>query len=251
MPPSRLLSAATRPLHLVPPGLGAVAAGGLLAAGLPPVAIAVGLLSVGTWGAMVAWDLLTPPPAPPPPPDPAETLQAPRLRALVGAVIEASERVRARLDDHPEALAAVAPELRAEEAALLEAAISAAKRGDAVWRLLQGVDPSALRREIGERRDAVQRTADPDVARSLQQAAEAKEREFNGWRDLAGIVDRIEADLVAADAALDELQVRVVKLALQEPGTGTGLEVRQQVKDLAERLHILERSAEATLREVG
>ena len=40
---SRFLDAATRPLHLVPPGIGVVAAGGLLVAGLAPVAAAVGV----------------------------------------------------------------------------------------------------------------------------------------------------------------------------------------------------------------
>ena len=181
----------------------------------------------------------------------AAVLRAPSLRALVRSILEASDKVHRQLEAQDEALAAVSVEIRGEEAELVEAALAAARRGDHIWQMLQAVDPNQLRQEVAARRTAAERALDPDVARSLKEAAEAKEREMASWRDLAGLVDRIEADLVAADAALDELHVRVVRLAAQEPGTAGGLEVRQQVKDLAERLHILERSAEATMLEVG
>lgn len=252
----RLIQAAVRPLHLLPPGLGVVTAGGLLVAGLPPLALAVGALSLGTWGALVAWDLATPPPPPPPappPPDPLEGIRSPGLRARVEGVQAAARRVQERLGAQDSAMASALVELEAEATELWEAALQAARRGDTVEQLLGGVDLAALAQAAEERAATARRSADPEVARALDQAAQAKLRELQTWQDLGSLASRIHAELVGAEAALDELNARLVRVMLDDPGQAAagGAQVRQQVHELAERLQILEKSAARTLSEVG
>jgi hypothetical protein len=250
VPPSlarRALDAAVRPLHLVAPGFGVAAAGGLVALGAAPFAIAVGALSLGAWGALVAWDLATPPKVP----DPTERIASEELREHLRAVIAAGERVRAHLDAHDGSFGPSLAEIRAESDELVDAALAAATRADAVARLLATVDAHALVQEGESRGAAAKKARDPEVKQALKRAAEAKARELKGWRELAGVVQRVTAELVAAEAALDELLVRVVRVTVDDPGAGAGEAVRGEIKDLAARLHVLERAAETTLREVG
>lgn len=248
----RLIQAAVKPLNMLPPGLGVVTAGGLLVAGLPPLALAVGALSLGTWGALVAWDLATPPPPPPPPPDPLEGIRSPALRARLEGVQAAAARVQRRLAAPDSAMASSLVELEAEATELLDAAFRAARRGDAVEALLGSVDHAGLAQAVAERAATARRASDPEVARALTQAAAAKERELETWRELEALGGRIHAELVAAEAALDELHARLALVMLDQPDAEAagGAQVRQQVHEMAERLQILERSAARTLQEV-
>lgn len=248
---SRFLTAATRPMHLIAPGVGTLAAGGLLVAGLPPLAIAVGVLSLGTWAAMTGWELASPAPKPPPPPEPAAALRDQQLAALLRAVTAAGERVRARVDEHDGILGASFAELLAEQRELVDAATRAAQRGDRVATLLAGVDRATLTRERDDRRDAAQRARDREVSRSLHDAAAAKERELQTWRSLAALVERIRAELVAAESALDELHARVVKLMATDPGGIDDADVHSQVRALSERLSGLEQTVDKTLKEMA
>lgn len=248
---SRVVTAATRPLHLLAPGVGIAAAGGLLAVGLPPLAVAVGALSLGTWAALTGWELVQRPPAPPPPPDPASELRAPDLRERLRAVLDAAARVTAHVHGHEGVLDGTLAELEAEQQELVTAATSAARRADKVWLLLGAVDPAALQREVEERRAAARAARDPEVARPYEEAADAKERELATWRSLARLLERARAELVAAEAALDELRARVARLMLEDPGVGLGGDIRAQVRSLSERLHGVERAVDDTLRELG
>lgn len=251
--PRRLVNAAVKPLHLVPAGLGTAAAAGLLAAGMAPLAAAVGLLSLGTWGAMVAWDLVSPTPPPPPPPDPTEAIRAPHLRSLLGAVLAANARVRERVEAHDGALTPALVELAGEADELVSAALDATRRGDAADALLSGLDAAGLAREVEERRELARRAADPEVRRSMSEAAEAKARTLEAWRELRRVIDRIAAELVATEAALDELQARVARVTIDDPGApgAGGAQVRLQLHELSTRLHTLERSAADTLKEMA
>lgn len=252
----RFLDAAAKPLHLLPPGVGMVAAGGLLVAGLPPLAVAVGVLSMGAWGALVAWDLVGPGPAPapePPPVDPLAGIRTERLRLVMGAIHEAARRVERQIDGHEGAVTPSLLELSAESRALVTAADEAARRADALAVLLASVDHGALARELDERARAAAQAPDPEVARALRLAADAKGRERETWRELGRLVDRITAELVAAEASLDELAARVIRVTHDDPAdtSAGGAEVRGQVKAVADRLQVLEKSAADTLREVG
>lgn len=254
--PKRLVNAAVKPLNLVPAGVGTAAAAGLLVAGLAPVAAAVGLLSLGTWGAMVAWDLATPPPAPPPPPpppDPAATIRTPQLQSLLRAVLAASGRVRARVEAHDGVLTPTLVELGGEADELVAAAVDATRRGDAAAALLGTLDAAGLAREVDERRAVARRATDAEVRRSLSEAAEAKARTLETWRELRRLIDRIGAELVATEAALDELHARVARVSLDDPGdpAAGGAQVRTQLHELSTRLHALERSAADTLKEMA
>ncbi len=254
MPPalgSRLVGTAARPLNLLPVGLGGAAALGLVMAGLPPLALAVGALSLGTWGALVAWDLVSAP-KPEPAPGPATTLASPRLQGQLDGLVVAAAAVQARIQAHEGVLSPSLAELNAECQHLLEAATGAALRGDTVLTMLAGVDQDALIRERDLRGRQARDASDPEVRRSLTSASEAKAREIETWQSLSTLANRIAAELVAADAALDELNVRVARMTLDDPGSAeTGGQVREQVKELSGRLNMLERAAQATLAEVG
>lgn len=253
MPPSlgtRLFGAAVRPLNLLPVGLGAITATGLALIGLPPIAVAVGALSLGTWGALMAWDLVAAP-KPAAPPDPARGIASPRLQGHLAALHEVGARVRARIEAHDGVLTSSLAELLAECQELLDAADGAARRGDAVLSMLAEVDRTALTAERDQRAREAREARDPEVRTALTAAAEAKARELATWQSLATLANRIAAELVAADAAMDELNVRVARMTLDDPGSAeSGLPVREQVKGLASRLNTLERAAQATLEEI-
>lgn len=251
--PRRLVNAAVKPLHLVPAGLGTVVAAGLLAVGMSPLAAAVGLLSLGTWGAMVALDLRSKPGPPPPPSDPAEAVRTPHLRGLLRAVLAANARVRARVAAHDGALTLTLVELAGEADELVSAALDAARRGDAAVALLSGLDGAALAQDVEERRALALRASDPEVRRSMSEAAEAKARTLESWRELQRVVDRISAELVATEAALDELHARIARLTIDDPGDpgAGGAQVRAQLHELSTRLHALERTAAETLKEMA
>ena len=95
---SRLATAAVRPLHLLPAGVGAVTAGGLVFLGLPPLALAVGALSIGAWGALVAWDLASAKPA-------HGRLGTSALETLLEEVRSSAGRITDRIDAHEGVLA--------------------------------------------------------------------------------------------------------------------------------------------------
>ena len=63
----------------------------------------------------------------------------------------------------------------------------------------------------------------------------------------------LDGELVATEAALDELHARVARVTLDDPGdpAAGGAQVRQQLKELSTRLHALERSAADTLKEMA
>ena len=252
----RLMRAAAKPLNLLPAGVGAVTAAGLAVGGLPPVAIAVGALSLASWGALVAWDMVSAP-SENPEPDPAAGIASPGLQAHLQSLMDVGGRIRARIDAHEGMLTPSLVELRAECQELIEAATGAALRGDTLVALLADVDRAALLAERDQRVREAREAGDPEVERALTAAAEAKTREIQTWQSLATLANRIAAELVAADAAMDELNVRVVRVTLEDPGAAEdgigepGQRVREQVKALASRLNGLERAAKATLEEVG
>ena len=248
---ARALDAAARPANLVAPGLGVVTAGGLVAMGLAPFALAVGALSLGTWSALVAWDLATPPRPVEPPVEP--DLASPQLDALLDAVRASASKVRDEVLAHDGVLSASLLALVGECDDLVETASRAARRGDAVWQRLAALDIAAMKRDVELRRQAARQAADSEVAASFGRAADAKQRELDAWRDTRVLVERIVAELVATEAALGELHARVVRLTLHDPGDpdAYGAGIGPEIKVLKERLDVLERSAARTLEEVG
>jgi hypothetical protein len=135
---------------------------------------------------------------------------------------------------------------------LLDSADETALRGDTLYAWLRSHDPNAIHQEARDRADAAHRARDVEVARSLRTAADAKARQLETYRELRALLDRISAELVAAEATLDELHARVMKLTLSDPGDAVaGLSVGQDLAELRKRLQVLEKSAAATLREVG
>jgi hypothetical protein len=242
-PGRRAAQAAVRPLNLAPVGIGAMAAGGLAAVGLGPAAVALAGLSLVTWGALVAWDVVSGAPKPPP------RLRSARLEALLGAVGDAAARVRAALDAPDAAFAPALAELRGDCADLVSAARSAATRGDSLFVALAAQDPKALRDDAAQRAHLAETARDPEVRRSLQAAAEARARTLAAWDEVYAAHERICAELIAAEATLGELHARAVNLSLQAPEATSA--VATEVKEIRSRLQLLERAAEATLLEVG
>lgn len=250
----RAIDASVRPLNLVAPGVGAAAAGALVAMGLPPLALAAGSLAVAAWGAMVAWDLSIPPPPEPatPPPAPPRRLQAPDLQRAIEGIRASAATVRARIEGHDGVLSTSLLELQADCDALVESAEAMARRGDAAWLFLRAHDPARIQGELDELRRRAKHAQDPEAGASLQSAVESKERQLAAWSGLRTVCDRIAAELVAVAAALDELDVRVVQLTLQDPGDPVpGAKLGADLDLLRDRVQLLERSAAATLQEVA
>jgi hypothetical protein len=251
--PARAAKAALRPLNMAPVALGVATSAGLLVAGLAPVAVLVGGLSMATYGAMVLFDAASPPPAPPPRgPDRAEIASL-RLRKALVDVDRAAARVVATLDGHDGAIGPSLVEVRADCDALVEQATELARRGDAAHRALTATDPAELERDAQARLAAARATADSEAARAHRQAAEARRRQLEHWTELRRTHDRVEAELGSVVATLDELQVRLVRLTLQDPALAVrdGADASREMKALRERVGILERSARLTLEEVG
>lgn len=257
---ARALTAATRPLHLAPLGVGVVVGGGLVAVGLAPLAVVVGGLSVTTWGALVGWDLLagagaerpvTPTPATPPPD--RRTVRSLVLRKALQDVDQAAARVLGRMRRQDGVLGAAFVELEADVRGLVEQAEGLAAQGDGVFAFLLEHDPATLERELHARSLAARQAADPEAARSLQSAAESKRRQLEAWKELRTLGDRVTAELAALQAALEELDVRVVKLTLQDPAGAArvGADAGRDIRALRERVGVLEQAAARTLRELG
>lgn len=247
----RAVDAATRPVHLVPPGVGITAAGSLLALGQAPLAVVVGGLSMLTWGAMVAWDLATPP-APPEPEPPPPGLDAPHLQKALDAVRAAAASVREPIDAHDGVLGASLLEIRVAADGLVDSAEGLARRGDAVYRYLRTYDPAEIQREADQLARASQGARDAETAASLASAAEAKRKQLATWKELRAQHDRIEAELIAVEAELDSLHARVVHLTLNDPGdTSAGASIGRELASLGTRMSMLEKAAAATLSEVS
>jgi hypothetical protein len=242
----RAARAAARPLHLVPPGAGAVAAAGLIALGQAPFAAAVGLLAAGAWGALVAWDLLTPPP--PPAPD-GPTFRSPAVREAHARVEAAARRVVARALGHDGSLGPALVELSAEAEDLLSAATLAAQRADAALALLSEADLPRRERELTAARARAREARDPPLRAALTEAAERQAAALQTWAGLRQLVDRIQAELAVVLAALDELDARVARLGLDDPGSA-GPALQTELHDLSTRLQALERAAAQTLLEM-
>ena len=247
----RAFDAAVRPVNLLAPGLGTAVAGGLLTAGLPPLALAVGALSALTWGALVAWDVASKPRPAPPPPPPQKTLAAPFAGLLSG--VEASARaVMDRIDGHDGAVGTTLLEVRADCVALVEAARRLAQRGDTVHHWLVSHSSEDVRAQIKELGEAQKRARDPAAAASLESAVQARRNELKARDGIRDIGERIIAELVATDAGLDELHARVVALTLADPTDSDARTdaVARDVRALRDQVSLLEKAAAATLLEV-
>jgi hypothetical protein len=248
----RALQSATRPLHLAPLGVGLAVGGGLLAVGLPPLALLVGGLSLGTSGALVAWELLAPAPKPESRPTRA-AIRSATLRKALEDVDRAAGKVSARLVAHDGVLGASFVELTASVRALVEQAEALASRGDAVHAFLGEHDPAEIEREVQSRLVAARNVGDAEAAGSFRSAAAAKRRQLELWTELRGLFERVSAELVSVEAVLDELDARVVRLSLLDPGgaAAAGRDASREMQAVRQRVGILEQAATRTLREVG
>jgi hypothetical protein len=223
-----------------------VAAAGLLALGQPPFAAAVGLLAAGAWAALVSWELLSP--APPPAP------AGPRFRSAAVAeairrVDAAARRVTERALAHDGALAPAMLELSGEADDLRAAALRAAERADAALALLAEVDLPGRQRDVTAARARAREARDPALRAALEDAAERQAAALETWAGLRQLVDRIQAELAVVLAALDELDARVARLGLEDPGEA-GPSVKTELHELSNRLGVLERAAAQTLQEM-
>lgn len=249
-PVRRTVDAFVQPLNLAPTGVGTVAAGVLLVVGQVPLALLAGGLGLVATGALVAWDLFGTSAAPPPEADWALPKSA-QLRAELIEIHGGLARLRARVAEHEDAVVADAlRSLEQDAAQLVVVADRIAARGDTIHELLDAQSSDQLTRSARERRAAARQAADPAVAKALKAAADANEREHATWRELATLYDRIVAELVATDAALDELHARVVRLAVSDPGDTSADDVGTELGALRGRLETLERAAAQTMKEM-
>jgi hypothetical protein len=242
----RAIDASVRPLNLLAPGVGVAAAGGLLALGFPPLAIAAGAMSLATWGALVAWDLSAAPAAEPS----RKPFATPQLERAYSAIAAAADRVRAAIDAHDGVLSSSLVELRASCDELVDGAARMAARADAIAAFLRTHDPQQMERGIEETLRNARQVRDPTARDSLLAAADAKRRQLASLGELHTLFDRILAELVGIEAALGELHARVVKLTFDDPERALDVGVGDELRTVQERVRVLEQSAAATLREL-
>jgi hypothetical protein len=247
------LRAVVRPINLVAPGVGSAAAAGLLFLGMPALALTAGALSIVTWGALVAWDLVVPQ-APALPGEPErKPFAAAGIERSWQSIRAAADRVRSAVDRHDGVLTGSLVELLADCEELVDSARGMASRGDAVHGYLRSHDPAEMARVAEDHVRSARSVRDPAARSSLEAAAGAKRRQLETWQELRTLYDRILAELVNVEAALDELHARVVKLTFDDPAVAADASERvgADLRSVRERVRVLEQSAAATLRDLS
>jgi len=259
-----LLTSATRRLHL-----GVVFAGLALAlvasaAGLGELLPSITLgLAVLAYGALVALDVTNP--------DyvrrasrlrvddfDAEawlnprTLADPEIRQAYASILAALESCRRKYESSGEGLRASLEDGLRRSEQLVKVAGRAAKRSDAIRQHLDGDSEASLSAELERLRASSRRTADEDARRGYLQAADAKSKELETYRQLQGLRDRIHAQLQLIETSLDGLAAKLVKLDATDVAEAVSINdsITDHVKTMTTDVEILESSFEETFQEL-
>ncbi|MEQ1508362.1 MAG: hypothetical protein ABMB14_39390, partial [Myxococcota bacterium] len=165
--------------------------------------------------------------------------------------LQAAGRVQAAIDRHDGVLSGDLVDLGVTARALGHRPGRVDERGDAVFVFLSTHDPEVIARTAADHVRQARSVRDPAAAASLEAAADARRRQLQTWEQLRVLFERIGAELVSVEAGLDELHARVVKLTFDDPSTADVPSIGQDLATLHDRVRLLERSAEATLRDLA
>ncbi len=128
----------------------------------------------------------------------------------------------------------------------------AAKRSDAIRRHLDGDTPGSLKGELKRLRSLAEETGDDAARKGFLQAAEAKEKELETYRQLQGLRDRIHAQLRLIETSLDGLSAKLVKLEATDLAEAISINdsISEHVQTMTSDVEILESTFEETMQEL-
>lgn len=260
-----LLASATRKLHL---GVGGVAVGLALGASvaelggqvLPAITLGLGLLA---YGAMVALDVTNPAfirqansrvrvaeqkalQALDP-----NTLRDPEMREAYKSILVAFTNCRHVYESAGEGLRSNLEDGLRRSEELVTVAGRAARRSDAIHRHLTADSPSGLSTELARLQILAEQTQDETARRGFLQAADAKAKELETYRQLQGLRDRIHAQLELIGTSLDGLSAKLVKLDATDVSEAISINesIAEHVQTMTSDVELLESTFEETFQE--
>jgi hypothetical protein len=135
---------------------------------------------------------------------------------------------------------------------LVSVAAKAAKRSDAIRRHLDGDSPEGLEKELARLRSLAARTQDAAAREGFLQAADAKHKELETYRQLLGLRDRIHAQLKLIETSLDALAAKLVKLEATDLAEAISINdsITENVQTMRSDVEILESTYEETMQEL-
>lgn len=261
-----LVASATRKLHLgvVGAGVGVAVVARLLELGgsmLPSLTLGLGLLA---YGAMVALDVTNPefirransrtrvddsdadaylnP----------KTLQDAEIREVYAHILAALENCRRVYAASGQSLRQSLEDGLRRSEQLVVVAGRAAKRSDAIRRHLDADSPTSLTAELKRLRSLAEQTGDETARQGFLQAADAKSKELETYRQLQGLRDRIHAQLKLIETSLDGLSAKLVKLDASDLAEAISINdsISEHVQTMTSDVEILESTFEETMQEL-
>lgn len=128
----------------------------------------------------------------------------------------------------------------------------AAKRSDAIRSHLDGDTPDSLTGELERLRLLARQTSDEAAQKGFLQAADAKAKELETYRQLQGLRDRIHAQLRLIETSLDGLSAKLVKLEATDLAEAITINdsISEHVQTMTSDVEILESTFEETMQEL-
>ena len=177
---------------------------------------------------------------------------SPEIREVYAAILQAMEECRRVYNSTNESLrSSLQDGLRRSEELVLVAG-RAAKRSDAIRRHLDNDTPESLNNELSRLRSLSDRTGDETARKSFLQAADAKAKELETYKQLQGLRDRIHAQLKLIETSLDGLSAKLVKLEASDLAEAITINesIAENVQTMTSDVEILESTYEETMQEL-
>jgi len=182
----------------------------------------------------------------------AAALLDPGIREQFKRILLAFQRCRVIYESSGEGLRASLDEGLVRSEKLVTVAGRAAKRGDAITRHLGSATPEGLTHDAARLRALSERTADQTARDGFLQAAAAKEKELETYRQLEGLRDRIHAQLTLIEASLDGFSAKLVKLEASDltEALSVNESLEENLRTMTSDVELLESTYEETMQEL-
>ncbi|MFZ5891084.1 MAG: hypothetical protein ACOY0T_08535 [Myxococcota bacterium] len=182
----------------------------------------------------------------------ASSLLDPAIREQYQGILHAFQRCRSIFESSGEALRKNLDEGLKRSQQLVLVAGRAARRAEAINRHLASATAGQLEAEVKRLQDCAERTRDVPARDGFLQAADAKSKELETYRQLEGLRDRIHAQLHLIEASLDGLSAKLVKLDASD--LSEAISVNESLEDnlrtMTSDVELLESTYEETLQEL-
>jgi hypothetical protein len=180
------------------------------------------------------------------------TLCDPEIRDVYAGVLKAMDQCRIVYGGSGQSLRQSLEDGLQRSEELVRVAGRAARRSDVIRRHLDGDTPEGLARELERLRILSAQTPDESARQGFLQAADAKAKELETYRQLQGLRDRIHAQLKLIEASLDALSAKLVKLDASDLAEALSINasITENVQTMTSDVEILESTYEETLQEL-